>query len=222
MGTKLCYNCFEKVDDTAEKCDSCGVLITDEIKVASKTGGSFQTATFETDYDDELKRLEQLNKPSSAEDGYFAGVRKRDLYRISIITSILGLLQIYTAGLLDSINEVSVLFGEEKVTDGLPLMISGFAYFVGIIGFYYKFNLMRRIYLIVNLIHLWVLFRVYESLTLFTLILEYFDTSNFPIQMKDFLDDIVLLQFLMFAFALFYVFQIVYMYRRELQGIGYR
>lgn len=222
MGTKLCFNCFETVDEKAEKCDSCGVLITDEIKVASKIGGNFQTVAVETDYDEELNRLEKLNKPSALDDGYFANVRKRDLYRISIITSILGILQIYTAGLIDSINEVSVLFGEKKVIDGLPLMISGFAYFVGIIGFYYKFDVMRRIYLIANLIHLWVLFRVYEALTLFTLILEYFDTSNFPIQMKEFLDDIVLLQFLMFAFALFYVFQIVYMYRRELQGIRYR
>ena len=222
MSTKLCFNCFEKVDDTAEKCDSCGVLITDEIKVASKIGGNFQTAGIETDYDQELERLQKLNEASTGDDAYSANVRKRDLYRISIITSILGILQIFTAGLLDSINEVSVLFGEDKVIDGLPLMISGFAYFAGIIGFYYKFNAMRRIYLIANVVHLWILLRVYEALTLFTLIIEFFDTSNFPIQMKEFLDDIVLLQYLMVAFALFYVFQIFYMYRHELVAFRYR
>lgn len=219
MGTKLCFNCFEKVDDTAEKCDACGGLITVKIKVASRIGGKLEAVDIETDYD---KELERLNETHVSDDGYFARVRKRDLYRISMITSILGLLQIYTAGLLDSINEASVLLGEDKVIDGLPLMISGFLYFIGILGFYYNFNFTRRIYLIANLLHLWALYLIYDALFLFNLIMKYYDTSNFPIQMKDFLDNIVLLRYLIFAFALFYVFQIFYMYRRELQALRYR
>ena len=222
MGTKLCFNCFEKVDDTAEKCDHCGGLITDEIKVASKIGGNFQTVQVETDYDQELDRLKKLNEGHTGDDGYFIRVRKKDLYKISIITSILGLLQIYIAGLLDSINEVSVLLGEDKVIDGLPLVISGFVYFIGIIGFYYNFNMLRRIYLVANLVHLWILYRIYEALSLFIFVMNNFDTSNFPIQLKNFLDDLVILQYLMFVFALFYVFQIFYLYRREFQTLPCR
>lgn len=222
MGSRLCFDCFEKVDDTAEKCENCGALITDKIQVASKFGGKLRTVGVETDYDNEVERLEKISEVLVGDSGHFAQMRQKDLYKISIITSILGLLQIYLAGLLDSINEVSVLFGEDKIVDGLPLMISGFAYFTGIVGFYFKFNLMRRVYLLINVVHLWILYRVYASLSFFTFLIKNFNTSNFPIQMKEFLDDIVLLQYLMFVFALFYVTQIIYMYRRELETLRYR
>lgn len=227
MSNKLCYNCFEPIVDGEMKCSSCGALNTREIRVASKLGGQITTVSGDSvDYQTEIDRLEELSATQVGDKTLLLKTRRKDLTRISILTSILGIMQIYTAAILDSLNEILVAFDEEQTVDGSFLIFSGFIYFILIPGFYYRFNITRKVILVGNFIHLALLFSIYESLAFlvfFARVVQEFNLINdLPLQLKLFINNLKQFQYLMFGFALFYVIQIVYMYRPELLNLRYR
>ncbi|MHA2100571.1 MAG: hypothetical protein ACW99A_17995 [Candidatus Kariarchaeaceae archaeon] len=176
----------------------------------------------QTDYEKEINKLDHLEKTADVDPKFTEKVRMRNLTWIAIITSILGLLQIYTSGLLDSINTVAVIFGTEKTIDGYYMIISGFIYFLGIVLFYINFNLARRIFILGNGVHLFILYRIYGSLSTILFYLETENTSGLPSEIQNFLDNVSVLRFLMFLFGLCYVLHVFFMYQKELLNIRYR
>ncbi|MHA2249312.1 MAG: hypothetical protein ACXAD7_03070 [Candidatus Kariarchaeaceae archaeon] len=223
MGDKLCFNCYEKVKDTAMNCEHCGALFHDTEQDATQYE-NIQGSPFATppDYHEEVDKLDRLNKAQKGDETLLARSREKDLVRITILTSVLGILQIYTAGLLDSINEIASIFGIEKTISGFFLIISGFSYFIGMLLFYLSYTLARRLFLIANLVHLFILFRVYGALDVVTFRLNSEDAYDLPPEIRGFLDNISIFMFLMFLFGLCYVFHSTYMYKQEILKVRYR
>ncbi len=211
METKLCFNCFSKNNDDARECGKCGVKLLSDI---------VETDNMENA---EEHQFDTSNRSTSIlREGFLARRRERELFWIVIITSFLGLLQIYTSGVLDLINAVSVLFGIKKIANGLFLTISGFVYFSGIIPLYLRFNKVRILYLIGNFIHLFILYQIYSVLYVIPLYLSSEHTFDLPSEVQVFLGNIDLFQTLMFMFGFFYVLHTVMMFKKELLSIRIR
>ncbi len=212
MTNKLCFNCFEKVSSGDQKCIHCGVSFEVELKdrVEDKPRKHF---------DEELKKLKDIETGKQQKDRYLQFDRPRDLIWIVVLTSLLGILQIYTSGIVDTINVISTIFEIEVIIPGYYLTISGFLYFSGIVFFYKNYYFMRKLYLLGNLINLYILLRIYESLKVININLNSPSVLNLPIVVDNFLDKISMFSVFMLIFGLTYVIQTSYMYRREILNL---
>lgn len=214
----LCYNCFEPLDERTSKCPNCGAIIKEEI--AAPTNNELQSGDEAKDYSDELKIIEESSK-NKTEDASIKEVQS-DLIVVVIMTSILGLLQIYTARIIDSINEVGPIFGVDRIISGTILTISGFIYFFGIISLYTNFHFSRRIYTLLNISHLFILFIASERLAVIRFRLSSEASYDLPVEVQDFISNIGILRFLMIFFGIFYVVQNLYLFKREILNIKVR
>lgn len=225
MDTKLCFNCYEKVEASAIKCASCGATFYDENQEEPPSG---QTNLFqsnyqaEPNYEKELEKLEQSKHASEGDVELLIKRQERDLKWITIIASILGILQIYTSQILVSINTVATIFSSDTSIDGSYMVISGFIYFLGILLFYFRFKLARAFFLLGNIIHIFILYHVYSTLFTIRFRLQSEDTSDLPKDIQNFLDNTTIFMYLMFMFALFYVIHIFFMFKKELVNINVR
>ncbi len=225
MSTKLCFNCYEKVEVSAIKCINCGATFYDEEqeKTSNQTSNLFQSNyQAEPDYNKELEKLELSKHASEGDAELLMKRREKDLKWITIIASILGILQIYTSQLLISINTVATIFSRDRSIDGSYMIVSGFAYFLGILLFYFRFKLARILFLIGNIIHIFILYHIYSTLFSIRFRLQSEDTSDLPKDIQNFLDNTTIFMYLMFVFALFYVMHIFFMYKKELENINFR
>ncbi len=211
METKLCFSCFSRNNEDATECGNCGVkLLSDVIETSNLEQEK------ETQVDTSGKSRSKLR------EHFIAKSKERELYWIVLISSFLGLLQIYTAGLLDMINAISLVFGIKTIADGLFLTISGFTYFSGIIPLYIRFKKVRIFYLIGNFIHLYILYQIYSVLFVIPFYLSSEHSFDLPSEVQLFLDNISLFQLLMFMFGFFYVLHTVMLFKKELLSIRYR
>lgn len=211
MGTKLCFSCFSRNSDDAAECGSCGVKLLSVVK-----------ETNNLDIAKEHQISTSNRNRSKIRESFIAKSRARELYWIALITSFLGLLQIYTAGILDLINAISPVFGIEKVADGLILTISGFIYFSGIIPLYLRYSKVRMFYLIGNFINLYILYRIYGVLFVIPYYLSSDHSFDLPSEVQLFLSNIDLFKLLMFMFGFLYVLHTVMLFKKELLGVRFR
>ena len=212
MSNRLCYSCFGKIERTDSTCPHCGIKLIHDPEENEREEPT-------RDYKEEIKKIDAV-KTIQQLQRYSIRSRQKDLMWMSLMMSVLGLLQIYTAHLIDSINVVSPIFGAPKLVGGLFLIISGFIYFVSIIGLYLNFKLMRIIILIANFIQMAILAIIYQRMA--GILFRLTDTpEDLPIQVQNFLNNLKVLSYFILLFGLFYVTHSVFMYKNELLPLVY-
>jgi hypothetical protein len=218
MSSKLCYNCFEKISADDLTCSNCGVVL------AEDSGNEEETKRFQEpkrDYDKEISKLEQVNRETGFEKNLRLRGIQKDLRLIVITASILGLLQIYSAFLLTKINAIGPLFGADQIIDSWVLIVSGFVYFSSVFLFYYRFFFFRKIFLLLNMLHLILLFLMYDKLDVILVNLSSDDPLDLPVIVQDFLLNIHTFEWVLIGFGICYVVQSAFMYKFELLKVSY-
>ena len=213
--TKMCFNCFGDVSPLDPKCPNCGVeLFAPDTIATDKKVPYSKGVYFEPDYEQEKIKLDKAKK--GKENLYSERILENDIKIGAVLISLIGLLQIYTSGLIDSINGAATFLELNTIVDGKYFIYTGFLYFFGISLFFINYRIARLVYLIANLTQIYILYQYYGVLYKVYNFLNFIGRGSLPPEILTFFNNVGKLRIFIALFGILYVVHSIFLFRFEL------